>query len=666
PQNVFAAKARQRELDILDRMHDFPGLVSALEAALAADPQPDSSHIKDLALAHVRSGHPEKAIELLEKYPISRNLGLLASILKDAGLLASYLGEREKGFDGNLERARILGTMFLVAQDFKRAKLYLEKAPPVEETLAKLVEVSKALKDLPGQIALYEKLIALAPAKGPNYEKLGELYLAQGDVARAQATWRKLLTTQGTSPESHAWLARVLLDHAFKKEALDVLFQGRRALADPNLFRKETAECQTALGNFEAACQEYLEMAPGNFEAVREPLVALARSSDAAYKGCAARLQAAVLVSPRLPEYYFLADEVLRIRGFGPEVQSLVDHLCDAFRPIPRELLGYGVEFEASARHDEALRVFDYLTRTAADSDLWDTYLAQAAALRASGNPTAGLASLDKLKATKAGPGFVTRGEALRGQILLDDLRRYADARIVLEALAAANPASPDRPVWLLSSARAALGTLDYASARRVLEGLVEVPRNDVRFQAIFLLGYLARLEGRLEEAMERFTSITMEDTGNATANDALEGILFLTTHPVGKDEQPFVRAYFQLSHYLDLGLMDRYTQTAASLDPNKIPASLADEFLFLQGQAQRAQGKAEDAAKSFELLVQKFADSARAPQAMLALADLYEKALKSPAKASKWLKDYLIAYPSSLQLDEVRGRIQKLDNPKS
>ncbi|MBI4869685.1 MAG: tetratricopeptide repeat protein [Candidatus Wallbacteria bacterium] len=665
PTNAHAVRARQKELELLERMRDFPALVTALEAAFAADGQPDSPFLKDLALAHVRAGHPQKAIELLEKHPTTRNLNLLCGILKDSGLLASFLTDREKAFDGELQRARILGELFAAAQDPAKAKKYLELAAPVEETLLRLAEVSKALKDLPGQIACYEKLIALAK-KGPYYEKLGELYLARGETPRAHATWRGLLASQGDTPETYTWLARVFLDHGFKTEALEVLMQGRLKLADPNLFRKEAAECHAALANFQQACAEYLELAPSGFDAVKAPLIALAGTSEEAFKACAATLTAAVTATPRLPEYYFLAIEVLRVRGYGPEIQALVDRLCDTFESIPRELLGFGLELQSAGRLEEALRVYGRLAAVAREADLWDTLLAQASALRAWGKQADALSSLDRLKSAGAIAAFLTRAESLRGEILLYDLRRFSDARIVFESLVAANPAAIDRPLWMLSSARAAMGTLDYTSARRLLESLAENARVDVRLPSVFLLGYLARLDGRFDDALERFTSITMEDTASTVANDALASILFLTTHPVPKDDQPLLRAYFQLEHFLELGLLDRYEQAAAAVDPSKIPPALAADFLYLQGRAFRMQGKPEDSARSYELLLQKFADSPRAPEAMLTLAELFEGELKHPEKASKVLKDYLLANPSSLRLEEVRGRIEKLDKPRS
>ncbi|MBI4872280.1 MAG: tetratricopeptide repeat protein [Candidatus Riflebacteria bacterium] len=666
PGSASIERSRLKLIDLLRKTRDYTGLVDVLEKALAEDSGRDSPHVKDLALAYVRAGQPAKAIGLLEGRPTSRNLALLADVLRESNLLASFLTDRERTFSGDLEKARILGLLFAAAQDWPKARQYLSMAAPVEDTVLKLAEVLRVLNDCQGLIVAYEKLVALAPTRGTHYEKLGEAYQAAGDPAKALSTWRRILVTQGSSAESFGWLARVLAAHSFHKEALEAMRQARRDLNDPALFHKEMAESHVALGDADAASREYLELAPSNFEAVREPLVTLARSSEAAYRVVATRLEAAVTASPRLPEYYLLADEVLRIRGFGPEVQALIDRMCQAFQTVPRELLLFVGEFNAGGKRPEALRMLDFLVAQTRDADLWESLLAQADCLRAESRPLEALAGLERLRGLNPGAGFLTRSESLRGTILLEDLKRHAEARAVFDALVMTLPAAPEVPSWQLSSARAAMALLDLETARKLLVKLATHARPDMRQAAALELGRTAMLEGRFEDAMEAFSSITMEDTGSQAANDAMEDVLFLTTHPAGPDDREFLKKYCLLRHFQQAGLTARYAELAPTVDPAKIPPMLAADFLWLQARAERAQGRFDAAVQSLQTLTAKFADSPLAPRALLELADLQELDLKNREEAAKALKSYLFACPDSLMLDDIRTRIERLDNPKS
>ena len=666
PTSAFASKAMERQIDSLGRLRDYPALVKVLEQAVVQDPAPDSPFLKELALAYVKAGQTARAIAALEASPTSRNLGLLASILKESKQLVPYLAESERAFDGSLQKARILGMMFLAAQNWQKAKDYLSKAAPIEETLLALVEAARGLKDSAAQAALYEKLSALEPGKGVYYEKLGELYQQRGDNPKALATWALLVTKLGPTPESFGWLGRVLLAHGFKRESLQAYLEARVRNDDPGLFRKEVAECHVALGEPAEAAREYLELAPASSDDVKAPLLTLAGSSDVAFAAVSGQLQAALATSPRQPEYYFLADDVLRLKGYGPPAEKLVDDMCLAFQTLPRELLGYAEEFSGRGRLEEALRVAGCLVATAGGPELWDALFVQATLLRRAGRPTEALASLERLRASSPAADHVTRCDSLKGELLLEDLRQPAQARQVFEALAAAYPASPELPVWQLQAARAALGMLEFAAAHRLLDTVLRSSRADVKRAATYQLGKLALLEGKTEEATEAFASVPLEDTASPVANDALEELYFLTTHPVQPADAAYLKSYFLLSHYLSVGQMERYTTLAASLDPKGIPVVLAADFLVLQARAQRRQGKAAEAAHSLELLLEKYAGSALAPEAMLELGDLYEKELKDPGKAQKYLKDYVFARPASLELDALRERIQKLSTPKS
>ncbi|HEY6552838.1 MAG TPA: hypothetical protein VI669_05760, partial [Vicinamibacteria bacterium] len=125
-------------------------------------------------------------------------------------------------------------------------------------------------------LSLHRSLAALEPGHGPLaaalvartapaledpsafFTELGEMEVEAGNVARALPIWSRILEREPRSPERILELATLLWDYDQMKEALLVLEEGRRRLAQPHLHAFEAGVLREELRDVPGAVREYL------------------------------------------------------------------------------------------------------------------------------------------------------------------------------------------------------------------------------------------------------------------------------------------------------------------------------------------------------------------------------------------------------------------------
>lgn len=660
-----ALRARDRLLGVLEDSKNFAALTELLRKLLESDPSPDSRWRRELASAHQRTGQTTQAIQVLEEGHSVADFEMLYEVLLEARAVRAYLDRAPAEARPDDPSAQLrLGVLFLQARDYASARQHLERAPPSEAVFKKLIDVARATGDDALAVRCYQKLLSMDPRNGVYYQKLGELYLRQGKPHLAGRTWRSILDVEGRKPDTFAWVARVFLEHDLSEPALEVIRSARGATRNSSLLFEEAAKAHVTAGRPAEAAREYLRVVPTSFEKARDSLVVLA--ADPAMR---APVLQTVLEAARsytsLPEYSLLAIDLLAPDGFGDTARAVLSRLCESFARTPHELLGVSQDLAGSGHLEASRFVLERVAEQTTGGERWEALHQLARTDRELGQPERALSILTGLLEEALPAPLAIRARELRADLLRQDLGRYAEAMGVYERLLRENPAASSRAKWSLELGRCRLNTQDYAGARKVLTSLVSGGNTEIVLEARYSLACLDCIEGRFDEALEELTWVSLHGARSPVANDALERVLFLSTHPPGEgDGAVTLRRYFLLEHLLSVGDDETYRKTLALIDPESVPPALNDDFLWLSARAHTQRGEARDAVRVLTTLLETHPESPLAPEAMLQSADLEAGPLGQPARALATLREYLLTYPESVALEDIRKTIATLENP--
>ena len=94
--------------------------------------------------------------------------------------------------------------------------------------------------------------------------KLGEIYLYADQKQDALDTWDQLFSEQPGNTQVYRRIAQILRDRRMYAEAIDVYQRSREELGQPRLFTREIANNNLAIGHFEEAMDEYLDLLAQN------------------------------------------------------------------------------------------------------------------------------------------------------------------------------------------------------------------------------------------------------------------------------------------------------------------------------------------------------------------------------------------------------------------
>lgn len=578
-----------------------------------------------------------------------------------------------------------LADSYMRAGQFDRAITLLEDllelSPQTYAFYDKLKEAYEGVKRYDDAIALVERRMGQRPDPSLQVEKARLYYLANDEDAANEA-WAAAIAMAPSNPNVYRIVYQSLYQVRLFERAIATLEEGRRAAAQPELFRRELAYLYNLTGQHEEAMEEYIGLLEEN-----ERQLGYVRSRLSRFIEQEEALNASIAAAERAVRRVPLNRAFRELTAWLYLEAELYDKALDANRAIDR-------------LEQEEGRVLFGFAQQAADAGAYDVALDayQEILERYPDGPIAPDALLG------VGEMYTQRGERLRERALDEEGRRieapnYDQALATFETFLERYPTHPYYPEVLRRIGHLQQAVFfDLDAAEQTLNRVIQrYPRSQAVSEAAYDLGRIALLRGeldkaraalgRLEETLrtgelaeraryelalihlyrgewESAMTLAQAMQGNTStdvANDAIE-LKVLLIENKGPDS-----LNVPLQDYAEAQLLRRQRKPLQALTVvDTLLATygshaLADDARYLRAQMLRELGRAEEAAQAYGEIPLMHPRSFLADRSLFAMAETLAQDLGREQEAIDTYSRLLTDFPGSLLAGEARARIRLL-----
>jgi tetratricopeptide (TPR) repeat protein len=217
----------------------------------------------------------------------------------------------------------------------------------------------------------------------------------------------------------------------------------------------------------------------------------------------------------------------------------------------------------------------------------------------------------------------------------------------------------------LLLKADIAIINNDFITADNIYTELEQRYKDAVQGNiSKFKHAQLSYYKGEFELANSRL-KILKHGTHNDIANDALKLSLFIQDNTIMDSNVTVLRHYARAEL---LSYQNKKEQAIQSLDSliQKYPAhSVIDDTWFLKAKIYTSLNKPDKALACYQQITEKYSSDILGDDALYLTAKMYDEVYKQNEKALTLYQDFLVKYPGSLYVTQVRKRIRELRGEK-
>lgn len=507
------------------------------------------------------------------------------------------------------------------------------------------------------------------------HSDLGTLYFLNNHQKQASRIWEELLEKNQGNANAYAYVARAMLQSRLSDEAIQVLLRGRKQFRDENLFSNEIANIYAAQNDYKNATIEFLknyranpnqlmliklslsrfvaedsesaptiirllnqeiEQNPGAFQ-LRELLVDIYLTSGNYEKAYAEIVRLDENPKRRADkkqdgkDLFEFGNNVLNDGEFlfAEKAFNLLIQKYPASVYVEQALFGLARSYQLQENHSQALQAYEQLIQRNNRS-----YQAQEALFQI-------------------------------GDVKLHEQFKPAEAREAYQKILKfyQRGEKHDEAIFRIGDCYFAEGIL--TDARSWYEKpLKENAPIKVQISALYNLILVDLAESKFKEAQNRI-QLLLEKANQPGAptdipqvNDALEWMLRL--NDPAKNE-------IALAYFTQTLLHERQHEYRKAVEllkqieeqyPND---PIADDALIRQAGYYHTLGEFANSINSCQVLIQNYPRSFLCDQAKLKIGKIYETDLAQTETALREYEAFLIEYPRSVYLDEVRRRIREL-----
>lgn len=491
-----------------------------------------------------------------------------------------------------------------------------------------------------------------------------------GQREEAFRRWNELYSLPNPTANPYFRLFSALIDCRYPDGLEDMAERARQATGNPSLLAATLASYWADRGQVNKAMQEWLmlmEIQPRQTPNIQAQILNLPEDQqtrqqvEEALKAARSRRTIRIQVMEMLASLYFrnrqweeAYEQVLQVdkeSGGGGEA-----------------LLSFAETLNSENEFQLALRVLADLSQTHPDlSNTPRGLLALARALEAA-KEYSRADSVYEIITSDSRFRSAQEQEALINQarLRLERLRRPEAARNLLEEGLKRNPRLQNR-------GEAALLIGDSYLAQRKLERARDTyldvaqgkygAEQDIRSRALVNAAQMDIYLGDTKKAVERLDEASKQNPNGLLTNDALDMLDMLrndATDSVGL--ATLARADLEAKLGNNAEAESLYATTA---EKSRV-GDLAERSLLKLAELQRKTGLAAKAMETLEEALNRFPESLNAPEILLTIGETYEKDLEDPKLAVPVYERILVEYPQSLQVEEARRRIRKIESPET
>jgi tetratricopeptide (TPR) repeat protein len=504
-----------------------------------------------------------------------------------------------------------------------------------------------------------------------------QIHFLRGETDTALRMWRQIIDSNPLDDQAYALVGALLLNHGRYDQAREIYERGRSAFKDPQKFFFEMVRAYQGAGAFSRMTEEYilfLQKNPAQIAFVQTQLLAAGDEPEAAQQIETGLQRAKSVESIRPLVYQLLAALYTQAREYGKALQcyDTLEEITAAKKPA--EAGKYYYTFATVALSDGAFAeartaLKALLARTSEQS----SYRIQASFTLAQVYEREGAydqavaayeSYIRRFPDRPETPALYLRLAAL----YFDRFFRVASADSVYEKLLKW-PQVPivSRLLAWQKRAECAIARGDLPAAELFLQKLKrESPGSSVQQrQAELMLAQIDLYAGRPGRARQKLETLVARPNGvNAKAdtvqNDILD--LYLLLRETRQDSLGLSllgRALWLERRRHDVAALDTLT-LLMNKSQNR---SLIDRASLMQATLLRRIDRLDEALTICAALA---ADSSGANPdlALLMMAEIHQERAE-PQKALQMLETFLVKYPESIYIEQVRGMIRLLEKQR-
>lgn len=509
------------------------------------------------------------------------------------------------------------------------------------------------------------------------HSELGSAYYLNGDKKQAEQIWAEVIKRNEKQPHVYQFVARAMLKNRLYDEAIEIYLKSRKRLKDESLFTIELANLYAARNDYRQSTREYLAHLKHNPKQLSYIKVSLSHF-------VAEDRETADLITTIIKENITEAPQYVHLRRLLIDIYLTIGKYQEAFnemvvldemtgsnkkdKEIGFDLFDFGNTVLQNGAYAYAERAFELvLTKYPHSIYTEQARFGLARSHHLQENYEQALLEYENL--IKRNNDSYQAQEALFqiGDVKLNQQFDPAGAREAYRKIITFYRRGEryDQAIFKIGECYFAEGNLKEARKwfKAPLKEQKIIP--STRIAALYNLALVDLVENQLDAAQKNFDEIIQEASGKRNdeeyvlVNDALEWSLLLEEN---RAHEPSFRLFLQT---ILLERQRKFAEGLALLDSILTTHSndpIADEAFLKKGKFLIHQQDYVGAIKNYQTLIDKYTDSFHCDLAKFRIGEVYESGLGDYHQAIREYEEFLVAYPNSMFIDEVRRKIRKLE----
>jgi tetratricopeptide (TPR) repeat protein len=454
-------------------------------------------------------------------------------------------------------------------------------------------------------------------------------------------------------------------------EAIAVYHRAREQMGRPSLFALQLADLHAARLNFREATREnllFLRENPQQWSIVQARVSSYAADAQGAVEAVEVITQELNTSPHQLQLRRILASLAVRMGNWPlafenfAQIDRLVAETERNRGTLGAELFGFAETARQEQAYEFAEKAYALLLARYPGSPLaLRSEFQRAVLLKETGRYQEAISGFiavaDRYPRSREGCAALLEGAAIYLSALHDPLRCQQLLSRLLNDCPPGNEQA--RALLVLGDARVAGGDLSGAwDAYKQAARSAGAARDEAGQVAGFKMAELAFLTGALDSAATMLTRVSSQGSGKVV-NDALQLLLLINEN---RDDESALKTFAEACLLRRQWQLPRALQLLERVAQRQPVPAIADEAWMEIASIETEQGGYQKALQAYERVYNGFLDSRFRELALKQRAELLERYLADDVGAAKAYEELLVAFPSSVYLEEARKKLRVLD----
>jgi tetratricopeptide (TPR) repeat protein len=584
----------------------------------------------------------------------------------------------------DLQRFKAMETMIYSGRCAEAVDQLRDLAQKYPRSIQIYVTLKSALicnKELDSALLVLDYLIKISPEpmlRFTYYLDIAGVYLKKGETGKAGKQLQTALDLAPDNPQTYEQASNIYTGNGYYADAIKLLQDGRKKFGNPVLFAKQLGQLYEILRNYGDAAREYFELLARDTTSevfVSGKMNQLIRlDSDEGFEtGLKGVLTEIAKQNPKNSDAQRYFGDLLMSQGKLDEAFQCFRLVDSLGKDKGKSILYFAASARDNGNHEVVVKACDYLIARYPQSSF---LIASRFVLGASYNDekrySDALAVYDQIIKQSLSDRDISQALFASGRTKLDGLHDPAGALTLFDRLIKDYPLAAASVVARIAAAdcHLALGQAKVADSLYSAvspQQLQQANREELLFKQAELQFYL----GNFQQARDAYGRMMNTFPKSVYVNDCLRRIMLISEYP-GMDEAT-LRIYSE-AVYAEYRFNYDSSQVLLDILKEREGGSLSEIAWYDAGNVDREMGKTIQALAQYDSLLTRFPESFYAPLALECKGDIFAGVNRDCSQAKATYESVLMNYPTSLNLESVRKKLQRVervlctpsDKPKS